>query len=255
MEKSMQEYTLETADKVFSFATRFIHKNQSCFRGHIDSSYKLVPSVGRLPNLGSDLENLEREKFLLREFKMRSVMLLSHKPSNDWEWLSLAQHHGLPTRLLDWTMNPLVALYFATCHSIEELYSEKNLPDAAIYMLISHIYIDSLYRLEPFSIGEVMEFHAPLISTRVTNQSGIFTAHPTPTIPFRTEKLKKFIIPGSLKREIQARLSVLGIEESNIYPGLDGLAKSLKYKFFTDTCSSLGTTPTPDHAKSQIHGL
>lgn len=246
---------LETIEKVMSFATMFVPQNQSCFRGVINKDFDLIPSVGRLPALKSiDLE-LEREKFLLREFKMKSTMKTLAEPKNDWEWLSLAQHYGLPTRLLDWSTNPLVALYFATSHSAEELYSSIELPDAAIYMLTSHIHIHSNYHTSPFEIDETLEFHAPAISERVINQAGIFTVHHSPRDSFDTEKLTKLIIPGSLKREIQERLSVLNIAESNIYPGLDGIARTLKFKYFRETSTNINVGETPEHALSQANGL
>ena len=230
-------------------------ENQACFRGVIDSSYQLMPSIGRLPYLGDAVVEFEREKALLKEFKMKSAMMLKVEPKNNWEWLSLAQHYGLPTRLLDWSDNPLVALYFATAHSPEQLYGVITLPDAAIYMLTSHIYIDSTYHIDPFDIDETLEFRAPLISDRVTNQSGLFTVHCNPRKPFDTEKLHKFIIPGELKTAIQEKLSILGMSEARIYPGLDGIAKHLKMKFFKETSTDFGTIPLPDFASNQINGL
>jgi len=246
---------LDTIEKVFQFATMFVPENQTCFRGVVNSDYELIPSIGRLPALDNSSTDLERERFLLDEFKMRSAMLIKIAPQNNWEWLSLAQHYGLPTRLLDWTDNPLVALYFATAHSAEEIYSETTLPDAAIYALISHIHIDSTYHIDPFSIEETLEFRSPIISERVSNQSGLFTVHCTPSKPFDTEKLHKFVIPGDLKREIFEKLSLLGFREETIYPGLDGIAKTLKLKYYKDTASKLGIRPIPDFAKGQLNGL
>jgi FRG domain len=77
------------------------------YRGHSDSGWMLLPSMYRP---GVDF-NKERELF--RDFKIRMSTEGAFNPQNEMDWLFIAQHHGLPTRMLDWTENPLVALFFA----------------------------------------------------------------------------------------------------------------------------------------------
>ncbi|MGY6452248.1 FRG domain-containing protein [Vibrio parahaemolyticus] len=251
----MEQYSLDTIEKVFEFSTRFVPENHMVFRGVVNSDYQLTPSVGRLPALICVSEELAREKHLLEQFKMKSALRLQCKPKNDWEWLSLAQHYGLPTRLLDWSTSPLIALYFATSHSPEELYSGTDLPDCAVYGLISHIHIDSSYHINPLEVDETLQFYAPSISERVVNQSGLFTVHHSPREAFDTEKLHKFVIPGSLKAQIQEKLSLLGVNESTIYPGLDGIAKALKTEYFRYSDQPLNPETLPEYARSQVNGL
>src|ERR1700722_6840868 len=81
------------------------------YRGVTDAAYELIPKIGRDKVLDSE-SVLQCEQAVFAEFKRAASPFLTPQPQNDLEWLFLCQHHGLPTRLLDWTTNPLVALYF-----------------------------------------------------------------------------------------------------------------------------------------------
>jgi hypothetical protein len=77
------------------------------YRGHAKSDWRLLPSLARNP------QNLEKESDLISRFKQNAALLLPNLPNSEWEWLCIMQHHGVPTRLLDWTESPLIGLYFA----------------------------------------------------------------------------------------------------------------------------------------------
>ena len=83
------------------------------FRGHSDKNYSLIPSVGRVPYPAN--HRIKYERSLFNMFRREAREHVESLPS-EWEWLALARHHGLPTRLLDWSNNPLIALYFAVEH-------------------------------------------------------------------------------------------------------------------------------------------
>lgn len=85
------------------------------FRGQSSIDYKLVPSIGRLFKTGEENALKDYEQLIFEDFKRKYSMFTDTRPNNDIEFLYLAQHYGLPTRLLDWTYNPLIALYFACC--------------------------------------------------------------------------------------------------------------------------------------------
>ena len=88
-------------------------QDTTVYRGVKDASYDLVPKVGRKDLKWNHKSVKDAEKYMLTLFKQRAISFLTFSPRNDWEWLALAQHYGLPTRLLDWSRNPLVAAYFA----------------------------------------------------------------------------------------------------------------------------------------------
>ena len=78
------------------------------FRGHINADWKLTPKLYRKPFIGAD------ENEIRHEFQSRALQLIQTRlPANKWEWYFLMQHYGVPTRLLDWTENALIAMYFA----------------------------------------------------------------------------------------------------------------------------------------------
>lgn len=79
------------------------------FRGQ-STDHPLLPTIARLKHRRAILEN---EELIFAAFQRQAITFLNPVPDNSWDWLAIAQHHGLPTRLLDWTKNPLAALWFA----------------------------------------------------------------------------------------------------------------------------------------------
>lgn len=181
------------------------------YRGLCDISYALVPKVGR-----SSRYSLERELAAFRMFIIMGRTYLNPPPRSEWEWLAIAQHHGLATRLLDWTRNPLVALYFAV-HSTPGA-------DGVIYVRKPRKSVPEDHPVSPFGIGEVMTFIPSYLVPRVDRQQGDFTVHPNPTEALDEEDMQRLIIPKSLKKIFQTVLDKYGIHAGTIFPDLDGQA-------------------------------
>jgi hypothetical protein len=193
------------------------------FRGVASKAHDCRPSIGRTPGYRADYE-----RALLDAFIREAHAHLGGPRPSDWEWLALAQHHGVPTRLLDWTRNPLVACYFAVS-------SEPANEEAAIYAV--ELARDQLLppgdRSDPFAIREVKFVLPSALAPRITTQKGLFSAHPEPQAPWQPPGLAEntFRIARSVRVPFRKRLFQLGIDAALIYPNLDGLGQSLSWQY------------------------
>jgi hypothetical protein len=158
---------------------------------------------------------------IYRLFQMLGRPQIDVPSDNMWERMALAQHHGLPTRLLDWTFNPLVAAFF----SVE---SDPSF-DGAVYSFEPTTILVPRDEPNPFSIKEQKVYLAEHLNPRITAQSGLFTAQPEPKTPFRTDDLDKVILEQKMKTKMQEILSIYGVHRGSLFPDLDGQAKYIEW--------------------------
>lgn len=209
------------------------------FRGQSNSRWDLLPGLARPNYLRANIEDYEKD--ILKEFKRRAIPFLpkTFNTNSDWEWLALAQHYKLPTRLLDWTENPLVALFF----SLE--FPNLNNNDRAVWVFGPNEdeFADSNNPLvNPFSLDKTKIYVPNQITQRITVQSGWFTVHryqkkSNKFVAFNKnvnykDRVFKIVIPNKLRDNILLRLDRLGINSFSIYPDLEGLSSFLSWKHF-----------------------
>lgn len=206
-----------TSFSEFDEAVDGISKTALC-RGVSNQEYPLLPSLFR----HADLDSIDtKESNLMWVFKTHAMAHLNRKPDSEIEWLTIAQHHGLPTRLLDWSLSPLVACFFAV--------QSRSKSDAAVY-----IYDIGKFKKEEdlslLTLNDIVAFFPSHATKRVTAQSGMFTIHPTKKMKLESKSIKKIVIPSDKKPYFLEKLAKYGIHAGTVFPDLDGLSSYLKYQ-------------------------
>jgi hypothetical protein len=219
------------------------------FRGLARTDYSHVSSLARLQG---DFAALERH--LIRNFRK-----YAHREAPGptmWDWLALGQHHGLPTRLIDWTFSPLVALHFATASwpdddaqliAVDCQGAHMRLPEAlrgvrereGALVFTTEMLAEQAPDLERFDglTGDqpfLVFFEPPSLDERIVNQSAVLSALSDPHyqmddwLEAHPELWFGWRIPADVKRDIRERLDQANVTERVLLPGLEGLASWLR---------------------------
>lgn len=199
--------------------TRWVFRGQS-------QKWALKPSVGR----GKSAYKPELELLLLQEFRRSALPHLRRNDlRNDWDWLAVAQHYGLPTRLIDWTTNPLVACYFAAQPSAREKRAGEIV--AIDTKDIGYYRPEEQDEGDPFAITEDKFLRPSALANRIINQKGLFSIHHNPANAWQLRGRKEvFEIPAEMKADFQRHLFAMGVDAAFLMADLDGLTNTLKWR-------------------------
>ncbi len=194
---------------------------------------------------------LEAEADMIKRFRQAGASRIRYQPSNEWEWVCLAQHHGIPTRLLDWSENPLIGLYFAA-----EADDAGNGPvDGKLFSLNPDLLNatsagkptgvlllgqdDQLNEYLPSASPKMKQggvaVIAPQSFDRIEAQSGVFTVthslDPLDLSESCPDAIEEFVIPQTAKAHLRAELERLNITAATVYPDLQHIGMAIKQRY------------------------
>jgi hypothetical protein len=231
------------------------------FRGLECGNHGLSTSLVRLA--GSKVDPAVLEQSLLRNFRKYAHAKASNGVDSIWHWLALAQHHGLPTRLVDWTYSPFVALHFSTANPASYAHDgvvwgvnfvqahellpkqlrsllEREHSDALTVEMLSAF--DSLHAYDSLSPDPFVAFiEPPSLDDRILHQFALFSIVSNPAVGLddwlagHAGLVRQIVVPAELKWEVRDKLDQANINERTLFPGLDGLSRWLE-RYYLPRC-------------------
>ncbi|HEY2932738.1 MAG TPA: FRG domain-containing protein [Acidobacteriota bacterium] len=230
-------------------------RDSGVYRGAYDAGRPLLTSLDRLGGSKPAHTKADLEEHLLRNFIRYSRPYFSPTHVNDWELLVAAQHHGLPTRLLDWTYSPLVAAHFATVVPAagdravwrldwQRIHHAFGFPKLALLIEDLERLFGKEKRFTPWVLFNqyapdshfACMFEPPSLDARIVAQAATFTLCSDKRQPFDGflrshglgSALTKFIIPADEVGRFRDQLDLVGVDERRVFPDLDGTAEQLR---------------------------
>lgn len=223
------------------------NKADFLFRGQ-STDKPLIPRIARLKPKGK-LPNVET--LMINKFERLIPPFTEFEPKNAWDLLALAQHHGLSTRLLDWSYSALAALWFCVNKPPKKDKSGKKLDGVVwLFKTVPEDFITFPIPIDetPYSQPRTRIFRPRSITRRILAQMGVFTCHKRMAdgrfISLESNKaykarLVKIGIPAGSFRSIRDQLDASGVNKVSLFPDLDGLAGHLQFRYFHDVETNL----------------
>lgn len=231
-------------------------RDSGVYRGDRDANWPLLTSLDKLGGAGSPHGKADLEEHILRNFIRYSRPYFSQPPVNEWEVLVAAQHHGLPTRLLDWTYSPLVAAHFATLGggtdsdrlvwrlNWKSVHRFFGLPELALLIQDLEGILGQEGPMTPWNLFNARRgakpfacmLEPPSLSPRIVAQSATFTLCSDKRQSFDCfleshglgSALTKFIIPAKETARFRDQLDLVSVDERRLFPDLDGVAAEMR---------------------------
>ena len=232
----MKTFSASTLSQYIEIIEKNCGHDNWLFRGQ-QEDWPMLPKIARIV---TRQDRLEDEQRMISDFRRQIGQYASVQPANDWDLLSIAQHHGMATRLLDWTLSPLVALWFAV-----ERPALDATKSAIVYMfkynrndLVSHP-----DKVSPFALGKTLFFVPYTVTNRIRVQRGYFSVHRQTkkwnwvslqkNQAFKSRLSKVEIAPKDFP-SLRYALDQCGINRASMFPDLDGLCSYLTWSYSLD---------------------
>ena len=235
-------------------------RDSGVYRGSTDATWPLLTSLDRLGGTNPPHSKRELEAHVLRNFirYSRPHFAAQAPVQSDWELLVAAQHHGVPTRLLDWTYSPLVAAHFATATHAEPerdravwrldwkcVHRAFDLPELALALPdVERLLGERGAPCTPWTLFErggdgrafACMIEPPSLDARIVAQSATFTLMSDTRAPFDDflaahglgDALTRYVIPAAAVPRLRDQLDLVGMDERRLFPDLDGVAARIR---------------------------